>query len=324
MAGSLPPPAPIAAPYQLTAAIRGKILAAPRHQFEAFSQPISRHLSIHMLPIKGGFFKRGSLQQQDTMPVKRCHVEDFWMAEAEISQEIYTFFLARAKRELPPEDLLSAPSARYFGASEDRQLLDRKKHPAVNMTHYAASKFCEWLSERTGCYYRLPTEAEWEYAARAGSEGKWFFGENPQQLGDFAWYRENAQSSTQIIRSKKPNPWGLYDMYGNVAEWVIDAYNPQGYAALEGKDYALAQHRYPRVLRGGSWKDSAQQVNSVIRGFSSKDFKKRDPQIPKSHWHHTDAEHVGFRIVSPKKIPSLREMHDLWNNDTTSNDGEDL
>ena len=96
--------------------------------------------------------------------------------------------------------------------------------PAIAMTQHGANKFCQWLSAKTGHFYRLPTEAEWEYAARAGTTTTYFWGNDGSKLGQYAWYADNSDFKYQKVGKKKPNPWGLYDIYGNVTEWVLDQY----------------------------------------------------------------------------------------------------
>ena len=110
--------------------------------------------------------------------------------------------------------------------------------PAISMTQHAASKYAEWLSARTGEFYRLPTEAEWEYACRAGGSGV------PENLNDVAWTADNSGGKYQLVAKKKPNAWGLYDILGNVMEWTLDAYAPYQAGAVSNP-WVRATAPYP-------------------------------------------------------------------------------
>tara|TARA_B100001175_G_C19490878_1_gene632512 strand:- start:1656 stop:2168 length:513 start_codon:yes stop_codon:yes gene_type:complete len=168
----------------------------------------------------------------------------------------------------------------------------------------------------TGNFYRLPTEAEWEYACRAGTNTAYSFGDDLSLLDDFAWYNNNSEDSYQKVGGKKPNPWGLFDMHGNVSEWTLDKYEERAY--LKYKDtlsfdpYEKPVKIYPRVVRGGSWIDSSSKLRSASRKKSSKEWKKQDPQIPRSIWWHTDAQFVGFRIIRPLITPTKEEQFEYW------------
>jgi formylglycine-generating enzyme required for sulfatase activity len=189
-------------------------------------------------------------------------------------------------------------------------------YPAISMTQHAANKYCEWLSAKTGQFYRLPTEAEWEYACRAGTTTAYSFGDDPAKLGDYAWYEKNSDFKYQKVGRKKPNPWGLYDMHGNVAEWCLDQYEPsyeRFTGALPADPWNRAAKNYPHAVRGGSWDDEPAKLRSAARRGSDKTWKIQDPQLPKSVWYHTDAQFLGFRIVRPLTLPSPEAMQAYWN-----------
>ena len=185
--------------------------------------------------------------------------------------------------------------------------------PAISMTQHAANKYAEWLSAKTGEFYRLPTEAEWEYACRAGSEAPYYFGSDASKLGDYAWYSANSGGKYQKIATKKPNAWGLYDMLGNVMEWTLDQYEPYP-AAAQVNPWVPPSKPYPIAVRGGSWNDPAANVTCTARVGSDPSWKQQDPQLPKSIWYETDAQWLGFRLIRPSKVPSAEDMYKYWNN----------
>jgi formylglycine-generating enzyme required for sulfatase activity len=185
--------------------------------------------------------------------------------------------------------------------------MGKEGYPAICMTQLSAKMYCKWLTEKTGVYYRLPTEAEWEYACRAGTTTPYSFGDDASQLDDYAWSANNSNEKYQKVGKKKPNPWGLFDMHGNVCEWCIDEYAATRYAQLPNpadNPVWIAKKAYPHVTRGGAWTDEAPMLRSAARRGSSKDWKQQDPQIPQSIWFLTDAEFVGFRVVRPLTVPT--------------------
>jgi formylglycine-generating enzyme required for sulfatase activity len=194
--------------------------------------------------------------------------------------------------------------------------MGKEGFPAASMTHYAARMYCKWLSSKTGRYYRLPTEAEWEYACRAGTKTAYSFGDDAAQLGDYAWYFDNADGGYKKVGQKKPNPWGLYDMHGNACEWVLDQYIPDFYAQFKGKvaknPIAPTTQMYSHVARGGHFDDDAEALRSAARVGSDKEWKQTDPQSPQSVWYFTDAKWVGFRLVRPLHEPTAEEKAKIW------------
>jgi len=285
--------------------------------FEPYSQAIAgSDLVAAMMPVTGGVFQMGSPEDEpgrnsDEGPLRQVEVEDFWMSTLEVSWDIYELFLYRKIDKISQSkgavvleiDGISSATMPYVN-------VNRTGYPAINVTQYAASQFCRWLTAKTGNYYRLPTEAEWEYACRAGSQGAYSFSSDGESLENVAWYRGNSKGKYHKSGVKSPNGFGLFDMHGNVAEWVLDRYDPKGY--LSTGIVTPETELYPRVVRGGSFRDQPERVRSAARGFSKKAWKQRDPQFPKSLWWHTDAPQIGFRIVRPKSVPSREEMEEYW------------
>jgi formylglycine-generating enzyme required for sulfatase activity len=180
--------------------------------------------------------------------------------------------------------------------------------PAIGISWLNTQSFCKWLQIRTGKPYRLPTEAEWEYACRAGSKTAYPFGDDPAQLGDYAWFKDNSDCKTHPVAQKKPNAWGLHDMVGNVREWVQDFYAPDTYAAnaksnpaqnptgpKDGKVKVGAE--YAHVARGGDWDGPPEELRSATRGYEESWWRDKDPQDPKSDWWLPEMAFIGFRVA---------------------------
>lgn len=287
--------------------------------------------TIDMLPIPGGKFQMGSPESEaehkpDESPVHEVEISPFWMAKTEITWDAYDVWMSDldlyrrevlGKQATPRDKLadvfqLSQPTKPYTDMSFG---MGKRDFPAICMTQHAARTFCKWLSAKTGRYYRLPTEAEWEYACRAGTQTAYSFGDDPEQLNQYAWYDDNAGEGYHKVGRKKPNPWGLHDMHGNVAEWCLDQYFEDGYHVkeLESKDpLAVPTELYPRVVRGGGWNQTAAQCRSAAREGSTEDWIAQDPQVPVSIWYLTDALHVGFRVVRPLNEPNEEEKNHKW------------
>ncbi|TWU60087.1 Serine/threonine-protein kinase pkn1 [Rubripirellula tenax] len=285
-------------------------------------------LAIEMVPIPGGSFKMGSPESEadrkdDEGPQAEVTVSPFWIGKFEITWDQYdtwgeqTDQLRRKMMSVDPSerdilvDGISKPTEPYTDMSFG---MGKGDFPAICMTQHAARTFCEWLSAKTGHYYRLPTEAEWEYAARAGTTTAYSFGDDPADLDDHAWYFDNSDDTYHEVGEKEPNPWGLYDMHGNVAEWVLDQYDPSAYQSVAGAVDPLSVPKtlYPRIVRGGGWDDDPDMLRSAAREGSSDAWKEQDPQLPKSIWYHTDALGVGFRVVRPFIEPTADERALKW------------
>lgn len=281
--------------------------------------------AIEMVFIDGGNFQIGSPSsekghQRDESPQYTIEVASFWMASTETTWNLYQHFVDRdidgrsiQKKDQALVDLdidaISGATTPYvdmsFGMGTD-------DYPAIGMTQKAAVQFCKWLSALTGNFYRLPTEAEWEYACRAGSQTAYSHSDDASDLELYAWFEENSDGKYHKVGQKKPNAWGLYDMHGNIAEWTLDQYEIEAYKKLAKVKWNKPLKTYPKSVRGGSWIDSAEKLRSAARRGSDPQWKMRDPQIPKSEWWHTDAPFVGFRIVRPYQTPSKNEQELYW------------
>jgi len=250
-----------------------------------------------MVQISGGKFMMGDKNEVDAPP-HEVVVDSFLMDRHLVTQEQF-------------QKVMSTNPSRWKG----------EKNPVEQLRWSDAVKFCNKRSELEGlqpCYdlkslqcnfdangYRLPTEAEWEYACRAGTTTGYFFGDNPAKLGDYAWFDKNSGGHPRPAGQKQPNPWGLYDIHGNVAEWVLDQYDKNFYASLKHGARTISpvmlptERRYPNSVRGGSWDDEPARLRSAARRASNKDWSRRDPQVPQSIWWHTEAITVGFCVVRP-------------------------
>jgi formylglycine-generating enzyme required for sulfatase activity/mono/diheme cytochrome c family protein len=287
-------------------------------------------VSFEMVPIPGGEYEMGSPEGEhgrkpDEGPRHKVKIDPFWMGKLEVTWPEYELFMfpeeekkKRMMRKSEPSlhalaDAVSRPTTPYvemsFGMGKDG-------YPAISMTQHAANTYCKWLSAKLSQFYRLPTEAEWEYACRAGTTTAYSFGDDVSKLGEYAWYSDNSDFKYQKVGKKKPNPWGLYDMHGNVLEWCLDQYSPDTYKKFEGatadNPWVRATEPYPHSARGGSWDDGPEALRSAARRGSSRQWKQQDPQLPKSIWYHTDAQFLGFRIIRPFKVPRADALSKYW------------
>jgi len=307
-------------------------IASSESEMKPYEQPIMHtDTSIEMVPIVGGTFVMGSPDDEDGRgddegPQHEVKIDPFWMGKFEITWDQYDIWnenIDVIRRDLAgikpsPVDLIVDGMTRPTEPYTDMSFgFGRGRYPAICMTQHAARKYCEWLSAKTGFYYRLPTEAEWEYACRAGTQTAYSFGDTADELEKYAVFIDNSDDQYDEVGTKEPNPWGLYDMHGNVSEWVLDQHHPETYSKRVGAEVAnplvIPKTLYPRVVRGGGWDNDAEQLRSAARIASDPSWKEQDPQIPQSIWYHTDALSVGFRIVRPLNEPTDEEKAAKWN-----------
>ena len=265
-------------------------------------------VAYDMTPIPAGEFLMGSSQKPDELPQHHVRVDAFWMQTHEVTwDEYHLFMFAEQANEKAGQDktvdAISRPTHPYVEMSFGMGI---EGFPAISMTQHGANKYAEWLSAKTGEFYRLPTEAEWEYACKAG-------GKPSAPLADTAWYAANSTGKYQKVETKKPNAFGLFDMLGNVSEWTLDQLLPYS-AASQDNPWVAPKKAYPIAVRGGNWNDPAENVTCEVRLGSDASWKEQDPQLPKSIWYETDAPWLGFRLVRPVKLPSAEEMYRYWNN----------
>jgi formylglycine-generating enzyme required for sulfatase activity len=325
---------------ELIGNLHARILAAAKEKQEsemnAYSTLITNSdVKFDMVPIPGGKFQMGSRDSEkgrkpDEGPVHEVELEAFWMGKCEVTWDEYLLFMSHAEEMVLRRTKAHSLSAAEMAANKDADAIAHPTNPfhdmsfgmsfdgrpAISMTQHAANKYCQWLSAKTGHFYRLPTEAEWEYAARAGTTTTYFWGDDPARISEYCWWFPNSDAKYRKVGLKKPNPWGLHDILGNVAEWTLDQYGADFYGRCSGKDpWNKATRPYPHSVRGGSWDDdNPAALRCAVRRASHPSWKEADPQSPKSIWYHTAGMFLGFRIVRPLKVPGQDQMEAYWNN----------
>jgi formylglycine-generating enzyme required for sulfatase activity len=285
--------------------------------FVAYDQAVNgKNIIIKMVPIPAGTFTMGSPntekgRQTDEGPQVIVKVEPFWMAETEITHDQFMAFRFEEKDLNPKPDAITRPTAQYIDLTWG--MGKEGGFPANSMQPFTAITYCKWLWKKTGVFYRLPSEAEWEYAAKAGKNTIYQEGVTIQNLAKYAWYNINSKEKYNVVGKKLPNKWGLYDMMGNVAEWTMDRYDAQYFDFL--KQNAISTNIIKRqnfksyhTAKGGGFKSTLAELRTSDRMPQTESWNKRDPQIPRSKWWLTDGDYIGFRIVRPLVQPSNDEI----------------
>lgn len=223
-------------------------------------------VTFEMVPVPAGTV---------TIDGKPTRVAPFYIGRTEATWDLYDVFALKldTPKDRGQADAVARPSEPY-GAPDYGW--GHAGYPAISVTRAAAEAFCEWLTTKTGKQYRLPTEAEWAHAAALAAAGAPL---TPERRAAIAWFRENANARTHPVATKAADALGLFDLFGNAAEWVTT------------DDGRL-------VTRGGSFRDAAADVGPSARAVQSGAWTERDPQLPKSRWWLSDAPFVGFRVVT--------------------------
>jgi formylglycine-generating enzyme len=296
-------------------------------EFKNFTEKIpGTSVTFDLVAIPGGQFLMGSkkgepLSKPDEKPAHPVKLTRFFMAKVEVSWDEYLEFFkatsSQGRKEVEENenvDAISGPTPPW-GAPD--QGWGKGSRPAITMSWKSANVYCKWLSKVTGKKYRLPTEAEWEYAARGGSKTPYFFDGDAKQytsegffkklfgadttiIQSYVAYKENSQSQTLEPESVKENPFGLKNMLGNVYEFCSDYYSPTAYQAYQK---GATNPKGPKkgkehVIRGGSFKSDAKDLRSAARDFTkTQAWLVTDPQMPKSVWWYSDCVDIGFRVV---------------------------
>ena len=281
----------------------------PQKYTETVADKDGNRFGFEMVLIPGGKFQMGSSENEagrkaDEGPQHEVTLSPFYLCTTETTLEL---FLAYYEEMVTPRrveesdnqdvDAMTGPTPVYG----DITMGCSKKNPAMGATWLNAVTYCKWLSNKTGKKYRLPTEAEWEYACRAGTTNIFGFGNDPDQLKDFAWYKDNTDAKPNEAAKKKPNAWGLYDMLGNVREWVYDFYSPAAYKEAVEKNQTTnplgPSDGKVHVARSGAYDSNTKELRCAARAYEEDWWRMNDPQMPKSKWWLPQMDFIGFRVA---------------------------
>lgn len=296
-------------------------------------------IAFEMIPVPGGEFTFGTPEDaedfvEDEGPTLKLKVQPMWVARTETRWDMYKEYMrmygvfkefeAQGIRPVNDEnqaDAVTAPTELY-DPSFTFEYGEEPEQPAVTMTQYAAQQFTKWLSRITGSQYRLPTEAEWEYAARAGTTTAYSWGDSIDDLEEYAWFFDNSLDGPGNVGTKKPNQFGLHDMHGNAAEWTVNEYTEDGYQWMVDQQLVDATtaalfptNPYPCVCRGGSWEMDPPELRSAARLASDDEsWKEEDPNFPRSPWWFTSdpSRGVGFRLFRSHEDLPKETITKFW------------
>jgi formylglycine-generating enzyme required for sulfatase activity len=344
-------------PLSAAVAVGGFILVASVAGQPTPTKPTSTHqnytetlegpevkVTFDMVAVPGGEYLMGSSpadagRKEDEGPQVKVRLKPYWIGKCEVSWDEFDLYFRVGNKNLEkvaegaerpveqpkknvklpgapgPADAVSKPTSPYV---DETYGFEREKHPAICMTHHAAMKYCEWLSKKTGKDYRLPTEAEWEYACRAGTTTPYAIPQG-DKLADYAWYKANSRNeegrlSPHAIGSRKPNAWGVHDMHGNVMEWCLDHYVQDAHSRfaklltdgfVANPKFVPTENKWAHVARGGHFKDDPKDLRSAARRKSEKKWMAADPQEPQSIWWLTNYPIIGFRVCRPVEPDDL-------------------
>lgn len=286
----------------------------PKKFTETLTAKDGSKLSFDMVLVPGGTFTMGSPadeadRAENEGPQRQAQVNSFYLCTTENTMDLFLAFYQEtgtAKKDFVETETAQKDEQAKDGVNAitgptpvygDMTMGYSKKHPSIGGTWHTAMTFCRWLSLRTGKQYRLPTEAEWEYAARAGTTSPFGVSDSEEGLKDYAWFADNADMEPHAVGTKKPNAWGLYDMQGNVREWVQDFYSPTGYGLDIKESPAGPKDGKVHVARGGFYDSPAGELRCAARAFEEDWWRMNDPQIPKSKWWLPQIDSIGFRVA---------------------------
>jgi formylglycine-generating enzyme required for sulfatase activity/uncharacterized caspase-like protein len=226
------------------------IVSEPELKSNLITEDLGNNVKLEMVTIPAGSFTMGSDESDydDEKPQHQVKLQEFYLGKYPVTQEQYQAIMG------------NNPS----------KFKDNPKNPVELVSWDDAQEFCQKLNQKTGKKYRLPTEAEWEYACRAGTQTRYYFGDDEKQLGEYAWFDKNSDSKTHPVGQKKPNNWGLHDMSGNVWEWCEDPWH-DSYANKpediknNGNSIWSDSNESRHILRGGSWDYDSRNCRSAVR-----------------------------------------------------------